>query len=218
MEEYEHYRDLASEVARKRAKYFEESKAAYERGDKAQAHELSTLGKQCSVELEKYNRQAAAAIYRYKNTQCQPDEIDLHGLYVDEAVQAVEQRIQNCYKFGFDHLHIIVGKGTHSANHVEKLRPAVLQKLQELSLRFQSEENAGRILVHIPVTVPSAPVSVPPQVPQVPQVPVAAGAGAAPVAAQQQQQQQPAGTGAENIAEEVVSCCLPSLKSLCTIM
>lgn len=51
---------------------------------------------------------AASAIYLYKNSQCNPDEIDLHGLYIDEAVQAVQQRIENCIRRGDNHLHMYV--------------------------------------------------------------------------------------------------------------
>lgn len=45
--------------------------------------------------------------------------------------------------------HSIVGKGNHSANHVQKLKPAVERICREQGLHFVTEENAGRIYVDL---------------------------------------------------------------------
>ncbi len=39
-----------------------------------------------------------------------PDEVDLHGLYVHEAVERTEEAIQRAQVAGKDHLNVIVGK------------------------------------------------------------------------------------------------------------
>lgn len=46
-------------------------------------------------------------------------------------------------------LNRIVGKGNHSANHVQKLKPRVEQVCRELGLQYSTEENAGRIYVNL---------------------------------------------------------------------
>lgn len=43
----------------------------------------------------------------------------------------------------------IVGKGNHSANHVQKIKPRVEQVCRELGLQYATEENAGRIYVNL---------------------------------------------------------------------
>lgn len=43
----------------------------------------------------------------------------------------------------------IVGKGNHSVNHVQKLKPRVERVCQELGLQYTTEENAGRIYVDL---------------------------------------------------------------------
>ncbi|KKK14110.1 Smr domain protein, partial [Aspergillus rambellii] len=43
----------------------------------------------------------------------------------------------------------IVGKGNHSANHVQKIKPRVEQICSELGLQYATEENAGRIYVNL---------------------------------------------------------------------
>lgn len=43
----------------------------------------------------------------------------------------------------------IVGKGNHSVNGVQKLKPRVEQVCRELGLQYATEENAGRIYVNL---------------------------------------------------------------------
>ena len=43
----------------------------------------------------------------------------------------------------------IVGKGNHSINHVQKIKPRVEQVCHELGLQYSTEENAGRIYINL---------------------------------------------------------------------
>lgn len=43
----------------------------------------------------------------------------------------------------------IVGKGNHSANHIQKIKPRVEQVCRELGLQYATEDNAGRIYVNL---------------------------------------------------------------------
>jgi DNA-nicking Smr family endonuclease len=49
-----------------------------------------------------------------KNKSRNGDEVDLHGLYVQEATERAEEAIARCQREGRDHLTIIVGRGNHS--------------------------------------------------------------------------------------------------------
>jgi hypothetical protein len=46
-------------------------------------------------------------------------------------------------------LSSIVGKGNHSANHIQKIKPRVEQVCQELGLQYATEDNAGRIYINL---------------------------------------------------------------------
>ena len=61
-----------------------------------------------------------------ENNQDSPrGTIDLHGLYVKEAIERTEKAIAESQRQGMDELRVIVGKGIHSQGHVAKIKPAV---------------------------------------------------------------------------------------------
>lgn len=97
--------------------------------------------------MEQYNEQAANYVFRANNAGCAGDEIDLHGLHVEEAKFFTEQRIITAKQRGEDHLHIIVGKGIHSADHVAKLKPAIEDLCRKHQFEYSREHNEGRIYV-----------------------------------------------------------------------
>lgn len=100
--------------------------------------------------MEKANENAALYVFRANNAACQPDEIDLHGLHVEEAKYYTEQRILACKERRENHLHIIVGKGIHSVNHIQKIKPAIEELCQRHGFQYTTEHNEGRILVTLP--------------------------------------------------------------------
>lgn len=51
--------------------------------------------------------------------------IDLHGLYVNEAIERTEAAISDCQRQGREELRVIVGKGIHSQGGHAKIKPAV---------------------------------------------------------------------------------------------
>jgi hypothetical protein len=101
--------------------------------------------------MDEYNRQARDFIFRANNApdRVPGDTIDLHGLFVEEAEDVLEERIKAGMQRGEDHLHVIVGKGNHSVGHVQKIKPRVEQVCRELGLGYQTEDNEGRIFVNL---------------------------------------------------------------------
>lgn len=124
---------------------------AYERGDGAGAKELSNEGKEHAAKMDQYNKQASEYIFRENNApgRVASDTIDLHGQFVEEAEEILEARIRDAQARSQTHLHVIVGKGNHSVNHVQKLKPRVEQVCRELGLQYATEENEGRIYVNL---------------------------------------------------------------------
>ncbi|KAJ5158233.1 uncharacterized protein N7500_007884 [Penicillium coprophilum] len=149
--EYDRLRDLARQEASKRGQCFSRSKEAYSNGDGAGAKQLSEEGKAHGRKMEEYNRQASEFIFRENNAsgRVEADTIDLHGQFVEEAEEILEERIKYAKSHGQTHLHVIVGKGNHSANHIQKIKPRVEQVCRELGLQYTTEDNAGRIYVNL---------------------------------------------------------------------
>ncbi|PLB35016.1 Smr domain-containing protein [Aspergillus candidus] len=149
--EYDRLRDLARQEANKRGSCFQRSQEAYTSGDGAGAKELSEQGKAHGRKMEEYNRQASEFIFRENNAngRVEADTIDLHGQFVEEAEEILEERIKYAKAHGQTHLHVIVGKGNHSTHHVQKIKPRVEQVCRELGVQYTTEENAGRIYVNL---------------------------------------------------------------------
>jgi hypothetical protein len=112
---------------------------------------MSTQSKSHAAQADAYNRQASEFIFRENNAvgKVPDDTIDLHGQFVAEAEEIVEQRIRHAQQTGQSHLHVIVGKGNHSPDHVQKIKPRVEQICRELNLQFHTEPNAGRIYIEL---------------------------------------------------------------------
>ncbi|GAQ41825.1 NEDD4-binding protein 2 [Aspergillus tubingensis] len=243
--EYDRLRNLARQEASKRNSCFQRSQEAYSSGDGAKAKELSEQGKAHGRKMEEYNKQASEFIFRENNAngRVAADTIDLHGQFVEEAEEILEERIKYAKAHGQDHLHVIVGKGNHSANHIQKIKPRVEQVCQELGLQYATEENAGRIYVNLtggPADMETAPTPNHPhyqQYPQQQQHP--SGTYAHPhqqqqqqypgsqqqqySGSQQQQQQQQQGAGNQDEIEQVVNAVLPKIlnkleKACCVVM
>lgn len=149
--EYDRLRDLARKEAGQRSSCFDRAHQAYESGNGALAHELSEEGKKHAARMDQYNKQASEYIFRENNAEGRvaSDTIDLHGQFVEEAEDILEQRIRTAQVQGQTHLHVIVGKGNHSVHHIQKIKPRVEQVCQELGLQYNTEANEGRIYINL---------------------------------------------------------------------
>lgn len=147
--EYERLRNLAHQEISKKQSLSRQSHEAYQAGDGAQAHQLSEEAKRHQQQADAYNKQASDYIFRANNANIPGDTIDLHGQYVEEAERILGERVRYAQSTGQGHLHVIVGKGNHSAAHVQKIKPAVEELCRELGLRYRTEENEGRMYVDL---------------------------------------------------------------------
>ncbi|KAF9264275.1 DUF1771-domain-containing protein [Marasmius fiardii PR-910] len=148
-----YYTDLrkhANEEGDKMAKCFQESREAYSRGDGAAAKQLSNEGKAHQKRMESLNKEASAWIYVENNKDSRPGEIDLHGLYVKEAIFHTDQAIEQAKRRGDATIHLIVGKGLHSTGGVAKIKPAIEELMQKHQLVAEmDDDNAGVLIVHL---------------------------------------------------------------------
>ncbi|GAA5889283.1 hypothetical protein JCM6882_000695 [Rhodosporidiobolus microsporus] len=145
-----HYVELRNAAIREgdlMAKAFSSSKQAYSSGNGEAAHDLSQEGKQHQRERERLNAEAAEWIYRENNRSRSAGEIDLHGLYVQEAIEYTEKGINNARSQGLSELRVIVGKGNHSPSHVAKIKPAITSLMQKERLTASLDPHNGGVLV-----------------------------------------------------------------------
>jgi Smr domain len=99
---------------------------------------------------DKWNERASEYIFRENNSeQNQSDTIDLHGQYVKEAEDMLRKRIRQAKAENQTHLHVIVGKGNHSVDHIQKIKPAVEALCEEMGLAHRVEHNEGRIFIDL---------------------------------------------------------------------
>jgi len=144
------FRKKADEHAKSRGKYFEESQAAFKRGDKAEAKTLSDKGKAEAEKMKEANKQASDIVFKSKNRSQPPDSIDLHLLYVDEAVERTAARLEQVRKQKGDHLIVIHGAGHHSKDNKQLIKPAVVKMLNEKGIKFkENTPNSGCIYVEL---------------------------------------------------------------------
>lgn len=114
-------------------------------GDGGKAHDLSAEGKKHQARQDQLDDEASSWIfvgtyrcllsniairstvltYSENNRDSPPGTLDLHGLYVKEAIERTETAVREAQGRGDEELRVIVGKGIHSQGHVAKLKPAV---------------------------------------------------------------------------------------------
>ncbi|KAJ3733653.1 hypothetical protein DFJ43DRAFT_221148 [Lentinula guzmanii] len=145
-----HYIDLrkrANEEGDAMAKCFQESHEAYARGDGAGAKELSNEGKEHKQKMEQLNKQASDQIYVENNKNSKPGEINLHGLYVKEAIERSDIAIEDAKRRGDTEMHLIVGKGLHSSDGIAKIKPAIEALMQKHQLIAELDPNNAGVLI-----------------------------------------------------------------------
>mmetsp|Transcript_16011 Transcript_16011/g.16748 ORF Transcript_16011/g.16748 Transcript_16011/m.16748 type:complete len:219 (+) Transcript_16011:31-687(+) len=141
----------AQQYAEERNNYLSESKKSYENGDKAKAKELSDKGKEAGIKMEETNKEAAKVILNYRNNGHNENYLDLHGLYLEEALNAFKERLNQLIENNKNNeiiFEVIPGAGNHSKNKAV-IKPKVIEEIQLRKLRYE-EKNAGTLLVYIP--------------------------------------------------------------------
>ncbi|QHS76541.1 Smr domain-containing protein SPAR_P00760 [Saccharomyces paradoxus] len=146
-EEYQRLRKLADEAYKKREQLSHESQTAYQRGDKKLAHELSEKSKAQLKIAEDFNMQAAEYVFVENNADSSSSEIDLHGLYVKEALFILQKRIKFAIEHNEPQLNVIVGKGLHSQNGIAKLKPSIEEFCAQHGISNHLEKGNSGVLV-----------------------------------------------------------------------
>jgi len=115
--------------------------AAQEHRRRANAHKSS---------MEELDKRAAKIIFRENNKSRKEGTVDLHGLYVSEAVQFAKDQVQAAKSRGSEVVRFIVGKGLHAEDGVAKIRPALEEQFTKQGLKHSLDpKNAGVLIVRL---------------------------------------------------------------------
>lgn len=141
-------RDQAQLHYDKQHKLHDDAQKAFDSNDKDTGHKLMAQSKEEHAKAEECDKQAAAVIIKHRNDGKGDLYLDLHGLKLEEAIHATEEKV-NALKASNTHgsLELIPGAGHHSAGHAV-LKPKVEEWLRKHNLKFE-EKNAGSLLVTV---------------------------------------------------------------------
>ncbi|GMI18962.1 hypothetical protein TeGR_g4902 [Tetraparma gracilis] len=147
----EKHRAAAHVHAESRGRLLGQSQAAYKRGDKKAAHDLSVQGKAAGKKMEAENLLARRAIVEPQG-MLKGGRVDLHGLFLAEALAVVEEFLAAHLKSKrFKQLLIVTGAGHHSAHKDQPvIRPRVEALLKERGVAFEEVHKRGALLLRVP--------------------------------------------------------------------
>ncbi|XP_018578614.1 NEDD4-binding protein 2-like isoform X2 [Anoplophora glabripennis] len=160
-EEHEptYYREEANRYLKKRAELYQKAQQYHQRGMTEVAQFYSGLASKQTLYYDRANNMAATAFLDEHSKRLQDfNTIDLHFLYVKEAIPALDvflDRNINLLKLSnnrhSDYLQIITGRGKRSENGISKIRPAVISRLKRRNIKFV-QLNPGLLKVKITKT------------------------------------------------------------------
>ncbi|KDN44960.1 hypothetical protein RSAG8_05133, partial [Rhizoctonia solani AG-8 WAC10335] len=96
--------------------------------------------------MNRLNGEASKWVHEQLNSG-DNDGLDLHGLYVKEAVKRTESAIRAAQNRGDEELRIIVGRGSHSEGQMARIKPAIEQLLSRQHLDSWTDPRNDGVLV-----------------------------------------------------------------------
>lgn len=144
----EQHRQEAHRLAEQQRSLSSRSQAAFKSGNGALAKELSLQAKALHAQVDFHNKEAAKLHFQAHNVDQPSGTIDLHGLFVKEAIQALEKAADDARKEKTSDLIVIVGAGNHSKDGVQRLRPAVEKWCRDRGHTFDVM-NPGCLRIHL---------------------------------------------------------------------
>ena len=109
----------AQRIVEERSQLINESQQCYKNNEKGKAKELSEKSKILGLKIEEINKQAAEVILNYRNKGHDENYLDLHGLYLEEALKIFRERLELLQKKNLNYeiiFEVITGAGNHSKN------------------------------------------------------------------------------------------------------
>lgn len=131
----ESFRNEASQLMSQGKSLSKQSQDEYKSGCRSQAKVLSIEKTRLYQQATERNRQAAQLFFEHFNRDRAKDIIDLHGLSVAEALEYLQQRINQCRAGKISRLTVITGMGNNSPDNIAKIKPEVEKFAKEHQLK-----------------------------------------------------------------------------------
>lgn len=144
----EQHRQEANRLGEQQRAISARSQAAYRSGNGALAKDLSLQAKALHSQVDFHNKEAAKLHFQAHNVDQPSGTIDLHGLFVKEALQVLEKAAADARKDKQSDLTVIVGAGNHSRDGVQRIRPAVEKWCRDRGHEFDVV-NQGCLKIHL---------------------------------------------------------------------
>ena len=127
--------------------YFRYAAKAFMAGHHQIANEYTAKGQECTKLMKYFNELAADRLFDSKKRVGNSAVIlDLHHLYVDEAIRKVAEELDYIDGLQLDQrpksLEIITGIGSNSLHGKPKIRPAVLEYLRNHNYRCRASDGS----------------------------------------------------------------------------
>ncbi|GFY48334.1 NEDD4-binding protein 2 [Trichonephila inaurata madagascariensis] len=152
-------REIAADSYIQRQNCVQKAQNYYCRGMKTAASYYAQEGSDHAYNFKRANKEAADLITKERNSSLKPFVLDLHGLYVQEAIPALEKflrdkklEIQRKSQSGVVKISVITGQGLHSVQG-PKLRPSVVEYLKRNGYHF-ADINPGTLEVYLSIDGP----------------------------------------------------------------
>ncbi|XP_057451753.1 smr domain-containing protein C11H11.03c-like [Lotus japonicus] len=150
-------RKEALEMERSADEHFKLAKEAYIQGAHSCAKHHSTKAREEKERARELHSKAAIEILKFMNRKNNVWRIDLHGLRAAEAVQALQERLEQIQKEGCEllhssltkpvrHLQVITGVGKHSQGN--PVLPGLVRNFLEKNNYHFEEIRPGALKVH----------------------------------------------------------------------
>ncbi|KAH9176285.1 hypothetical protein EDB89DRAFT_2240568 [Lactarius sanguifluus] len=144
-------REQARRKGREMSEARSRAKSAQKKGYRgaAQVHRQEAIAHESA--MKELDKRAAKIIFRENNkNRKEGGKIDLHGLYVAEAVQFAKDQVETARSRGDEAVRYIVGKGLHSDAGGAKIRPALEDLFTKRGLTHSLDpKNAGVLVVRM---------------------------------------------------------------------
>ena len=125
----------------------QQSQREYHSGSKAQAKVLSIEKADLYKRMNEKNRQAAELFIKHYNQNHPNNIIDLHGLYVAEALGYLQEKLIECRSKNIQQLTVITGMGNNSPNKIARIKPEVEKFARQNCLKITCY--SGHVIVDL---------------------------------------------------------------------
>ncbi|KAH9083558.1 hypothetical protein EDB83DRAFT_2329933 [Lactarius deliciosus] len=132
------------------AEAYSRAKSAQGMGDHRAAQEHTQQGDAHKSEMEVRDWYASEIVFSENNKNRRDAMIDLHGLYLTEAVEFADDLLLYIKSRGDEAAHFLVGEGLRSGADSAKIRPALEDLFTKRGLDYSLDpRNAGVLVVRL---------------------------------------------------------------------